>query len=63
MGSALRVNTNVLPGHKIEVDASELTVGDHVEVTVVPANEPPGHHHGAGSAGQPARAPFVPSAG
>jgi hypothetical protein len=36
MGSTLHIQTKVLPGGKIEVEAPELEVGDYVDVFVVP---------------------------
>jgi hypothetical protein len=35
MTNTLKIQTEVLPGNKIEVDAPELSVGDRVDVTVV----------------------------
>jgi hypothetical protein len=36
----LRIQTKVLPGHKIEIDAPDLPVGEPVEVTVTAADAP-----------------------
>jgi hypothetical protein len=35
MGSALHIETEVLPGNRIEVSAPELSVGERVEVFIV----------------------------
>lgn len=35
--SAVTVKTEVLPGHRVEVSVPNLSVGDVVEVTVLPA--------------------------
>lgn len=38
--SALRTQTTVLPGHRIEITAPELQEGTRVEVLIVPASVP-----------------------
>lgn len=35
MQSALHITTHILPGHKIEVTAPELSVGSEVEIFIV----------------------------
>ena len=37
MRPALRVTTRVLPGHRVEIVAPELTDGEAVEVVVTPS--------------------------
>jgi hypothetical protein len=37
MNAAYHTTTTVLPGHKIEIAAPELQVGDQVQVDVIPA--------------------------
>ena len=38
---ALRIRTRVLPGKKLEVSTPDLSVGDTVEVSIVPSSSPP----------------------
>lgn len=40
MNSSIRIHTTVLPGHRIEINAPDLPVGQNVDVTVVPAAAP-----------------------
>jgi hypothetical protein len=40
MSAILQMHTTVLPGHKIELTAPELAVGDVVEVTLKKADAP-----------------------
>lgn len=51
MQTALRVTTHVLPGHRVEIIAPELTDGDAVEVFVVMSRpaEPPSEVPARGS--------------
>jgi hypothetical protein len=44
--SPLRMQTTVLPNHRIEISAPELVEGTRVEVVVTPAQPPP---HAGGS--------------
>jgi len=41
MESALRIRTNVLPGHRIEILAPEFQEGDPVEVILLSGTEKP----------------------
>jgi hypothetical protein len=38
--SVLRIQTRVLPGKKIEVSTPDLSVGDEVEVSIIPSPPP-----------------------
>jgi hypothetical protein len=40
MGATLEIQTKVLPGNKIEVEAPDLRVGDQVKVTIERAETP-----------------------
>jgi hypothetical protein len=40
MQSALRIETTILPGHRLEITAPELPEGARVEVIVVLPNKP-----------------------
>jgi hypothetical protein len=44
MQTALRLETTVLPGHRLEISAPELPEGARVEVIVVLPAEPPRQH-------------------
>jgi antitoxin component of MazEF toxin-antitoxin module len=41
MESAVRIETTVLPGNRIEVSSSRLVEGDQVEVTIVNVTKSP----------------------
>ena len=46
MPTPVRITTQVLPGNRIEVDAPGLTVGQTVEVLVLPARGITENHQG-----------------
>ncbi len=45
MASSIRVRTQVLPGHRIEISAPELSEGASVDVVVTPNDKPAGAPH------------------
>jgi hypothetical protein len=40
MAAVLRTETTVLPGHRIEISAPELSEGARMEVIIIPATTP-----------------------